>query len=93
MKKSKKIYMDYASSFMPNPSSIHSLGVIEKGKLENARKEVANILGTLPKNVIFTSGGTESNNLAIQGVVLAWHENNKLPSKKFLFKATACRRL
>ncbi|MEI6580638.1 MAG: cysteine desulfurase family protein [bacterium] len=67
-----KVYMDYAASFLPNPSSIHSLGIEAKSRLENARKEVANILSTIPENVIFTSGGTESNNLAIQGVVFAW---------------------
>jgi len=77
----KKIYMDYAASVLPNPSSIHILGVLEKRKLEKARQEVATILGTLPQNIIFNSGGTESNNLAIQGVVFAWHENNirKIP--------------
>jgi cysteine desulfurase len=62
--------MDYAASVSPNPSSIHVLGVEAKMKLQNARAEVANILKTRPEEIIFTSGGTESNNLAIQGVVL-----------------------
>ena len=75
MEKSKKIYMDYASSVTPNPSSIHAYGVEAKGKLEKARKEVAEILCTQKKNLIFTSGGTESNNLAIQGVVASYYEN------------------
>lgn len=77
MEKSKKIYMDYAASVLPNPSSIHALGVENKNKLENARKEVADILGALPKNIIFTSGGAESNNLAIQGVVWSFLEKEK----------------
>jgi cysteine desulfurase len=76
-KQKKIIYLDYAASISPNPSSIHTLGVKAKKKLEEARREVANILGARPKEIIFTSGGTESNNLAIQGVVLAWHEKNK----------------
>lgn len=63
-------YMDYASSALPNPGSIHNLGVIAKQKLVNARTTVANVLSCRPKEIIFTSGGTESNNLAIQGVVL-----------------------
>ena len=69
MEKSKQIYMDYAASVLPNPSSIHAEGVEAKRKLEKARREVALILGTQKENVIFTSGGTESNNLAIQGMI------------------------
>lgn len=76
MDKSRKIYLDYASSVLPNPSSIHAEGVEVKKKLENARKKIANILKTQANNIIFTSGGTESNNLAIQGVVFSWLENN-----------------
>ena len=56
---------------MPNPSSIHELGVITRRKLENARRHVAEVLFARPGEIIFTSGGTESNNLAIQGVVYA----------------------
>ena len=63
--------MDYAASSMPNPSSIHELGVITRRKLENARRHVAEVLFARPGEIIFTSGGTESNNLAIQGVVYA----------------------
>jgi len=74
--KPNKIYMDYSASATPNPSSIHMLGLEAKIKLQNARKEVADVLGVHPEEVIFTSGGTESNNLAIQGVVLAWHKKN-----------------
>jgi cysteine desulfurase len=45
--------------------------------LENARTETARVLGARPEEIIFTSGGTESNNLAIQGIVWAWHEKTK----------------
>ena len=72
MRKLNKIYLDYAASVKANPSSIHSAGMEAKIKLQNSRKEVANILGARLEEIIFTSGGTESNNLAIQGVVLAW---------------------
>lgn len=72
MEKSKNIYMDYAASALPNPSSIHLFGVQAKIKLQNARQEIAYILGTQRDNIIFTSGGTESNNLAIQGVVFSY---------------------
>jgi len=73
--KIRKIYLDYASSVVPNPSSIHELGVKEKLKLENSRKSVAGILGARAEEVIFTSGGTEGNNLAIQGLVFQINEN------------------
>ena len=68
------IYLDYAASVLPNPSSIHSSGMIAKKKLEEVRKEIADILKAHREEIIFTSGGTESNNLAIQGVVLACNE-------------------
>lgn len=71
-----KIYLDYAASVEANPSSIHLVGVNAKIKLQNSREEVASVLGARPEEIIFTSGGTESNNLAIQGTVLAWHEKN-----------------
>lgn len=73
---SNKIYLDYAASVEANPSSIHSFGVNVKIKLQNARKEVANVLGARPEEVIFTSGGTESNNLAIQGLLYAAQEQD-----------------
>ncbi|MFH1200717.1 MAG: cysteine desulfurase family protein [bacterium] len=79
MTKSNKIYLDYAASVEANPSSIHSVGIKAKTKLQNSRKEVADILGARSEEIIFTSGGTESNNLAIQGAVLAAVEQNFLP--------------
>ncbi len=71
-KKLKNIYLDYASSALSqsaNPGAIHELGVKEKNKLENARAKIAEILGTRRDEIIFTSGATESNNLAILGLV------------------------
>ena len=65
-KKSHNLYLDYAASVNANPSSIHTLGVEARSKLENARSGVANLLYAQPQEIIFTSGGTESNNLAIQ---------------------------
>lgn len=51
-----------------NPSSIHQEGVAARAKLEQARRTVAEVLVCQPDEIIFTSGGTESNNLAIFGV-------------------------
>jgi len=55
-----------------NPGSIHLLGVEVKKKLEQARADIAKILFAHPDEIIFTSGATESNNLAIRGVLEKW---------------------
>ncbi|MBE6755163.1 MAG: cysteine desulfurase [Ruminococcaceae bacterium] len=52
-----------------NPSSIHHLGVIAKDELDNARKIIASKLSCREDEIFFTSGGTESNNIAIFGAV------------------------
>ena len=83
-KKPKKIYLDHAASIEANPSSIHLFGVEAKRKLQNSRKEVADILGVRSEEIIFTSGGTESNNLAIQGIV--WNAIDLTPSPLSLIR-------
>jgi cysteine desulfurase len=54
-----------------NPSSVHRAGQRAKQVLEQAHQRVATLLGCMPKEVVFTSGGTEADNLAIIGTVLA----------------------
>jgi cysteine desulfurase len=54
-----------------NASSIHHFGQVAKQRLEGARRQVAALLGCTPAEICWTSGGTESNNLAIQGVLRA----------------------
>jgi cysteine desulfurase len=54
-----------------NASSIHQDGQLAKQRLEAARREVALLLGCDPKELVFTSGGTEADNLAIMGAVNA----------------------
>lgn len=54
-----------------NASSIHHFGQTAKHRLESARRQVAALLGCQATEIVFTSGGTESNNLAIQGAVRA----------------------
>ncbi|MGH6930779.1 MAG: aminotransferase class V-fold PLP-dependent enzyme, partial [Dongiaceae bacterium] len=48
-----------------NPSSVHGFGRAARARLETAREQVAALVGARPGQVIFTSGGTEANNLAI----------------------------
>ncbi len=54
-----------------NPSSTHAYGSYARQAIEEARLKVARLIGADPWEIIFTSGGTESNNLAIQGVARA----------------------
>ncbi|MFC3931669.1 cysteine desulfurase family protein [Streptococcus dentapri] len=60
-----------------NPSSLHSYGRKANHLLRDNRFTIAKILATQPKNIIFTSGGTESNNMAIQGYALANQDKGK----------------
>lgn len=57
--------LPYLTNHFGNPSSIYSYGRETRLAIENARKSVARILGVHPRNIFFTSGGTESNNTAI----------------------------
>ena len=52
-----------------NPSSIHRQGQKARQELENARRTIAGFMAASPQEFVFTSGGTESNNLAINGLV------------------------
>ena len=54
-----------------NPGSRHSLGRKARRVLEDARESLAAILGARPKEILFTSGGTESDNAAVKGVAFA----------------------
>jgi len=54
-----------------NPSSVHRAGQSARRALEQAREQVAALIGAAPRAVVFTSGGTESNNLAIFGAARA----------------------
>ena len=51
-----------------NPSSVHGFGQQARAAVDRARREVAALISARPNEVIFTSGGTEANNLAIRGV-------------------------
>lgn len=54
-----------------NPSSMHLIGRKAKGYVEAARESIAAYIGADPKEIYFTSGGTESDNWALKGVVEA----------------------
>ena len=58
----------FFSEIFGNPSSLHSAGQAARQAVDTARRTIANILGASPREIIFTSGGTESDNLALFGL-------------------------
>jgi cysteine desulfurase len=59
--------LPYIREHFGNPSSSHAFGIAARKGVENARRQVAELLNCSPAEVLFTSGGTESNNHAIKG--------------------------
>jgi len=64
----------YFSEHFGNPSSLHTVGQEARYALDEARERVAGVLNCRPREVVFTGGGTESDNAAIHGVATALHE-------------------
>ncbi|WP_174729462.1 cysteine desulfurase family protein [Mesobacillus harenae] len=68
-----KVSLDYFG----NPSSLHNLGVQAENLLSRARNQTAELLNVKPAEILFTSGGTESNNLAIKGTAMKYRSRGK----------------
>ncbi len=66
-----EVMKPYFSERFGNPSSIHSFGQEAKKAMEDARSKVASFIGAKEEEIVFTSGGTESNNAALFGVISA----------------------
>lgn len=65
--------MPYLTSQYGNPSSLHYFGQQARAAVQLARRQLAHCLGVAASDVVFTSGGTEADNLAIQGYLRANH--------------------
>jgi cysteine desulfurase len=63
--------LPYFNKFYGNPSSVYTLASKSKDAMEEARLQVAKILNAKPEEIVFTSGGTEADNLAIKGIAFA----------------------
>src|SRR5262245_49265955 len=68
--------LPYLRSRYGNPSSQHAYGQSARRAVEHAREQVAALIGATADEIVFTSGGTESNNLAVRGAVEA-HADRK----------------
>lgn len=66
-----KITLEYMTEKYGNPSSVHSFGRETRKAVEEARASVAALLGASANEIFFTSGGTESDNLALKGIAFA----------------------
>jgi len=64
-----KEMLPYFDTYYGNPSSIHQFGRKTKNAIEKARKQVAALIGAEPDEILFTSGGTESNNTIFYGII------------------------
>src|SRR5689334_25380332 len=61
--------LPYLKDDFGNASSIHYFGQRSRAAVDKARHQVAALINSRPNEIVFTSGGTESNNLAIRGVI------------------------
>ena len=69
--------LPYFSSEMGNAQSVHSFGQRAKAAVEKARREVAALINAAPSEIVFVSGGTESDNLAIRGIAEAHRDHGR----------------
>jgi cysteine desulfurase len=69
--------LPFLSGISGNASSIHQVGRAALQALDDAREQVALVLGCQPKEIVFTSGGSESINLALKGVAMALRAQGK----------------
>lgn len=67
----------FLSDFFGNPQSRHAFGAAPRQAIEEARTQVASLIGCAPREIIFTASGSEANNLAIQGLLNAYPKRGK----------------
>lgn len=73
----REAMLPYLGKEYGNPSSIHSTGRDAREAVERARRQLASLINTSPRRIIFTGGGSEADNLAIKGVALARRKRGK----------------
>ena len=62
------VYYETTKKYFANPNSVHKLGLEAKELLDKSTNNIAKNLNVLPEEIIYTSGATESNNLAVKGI-------------------------
>lgn len=81
----KELIDKYTYDFYGNPGGLHNFGMIANKAIEKAREQVAVALNAKPENIIFTSGGSESNTLVIMGLAdhLRKHHQNHIITTQY----------
>ena len=69
--------MPYFREAFGNPSSIHRFGQKAESAVDEAREKIASVLGCRPDEIVFTSGGSEADNLALRGAMTARKDSTK----------------
>lgn len=72
-----KKMVPYLTKYFGNPASLHGIGLQARAAVENAREQVAELIHADPKGIIWTSGATEANNLAIRGAAHFYQRKGK----------------
>ena len=72
-----KTFANISTEYIANPNASHALGKEAKIRLDEATESIAHLLGVKKSEVIYTSGATESNNLAIKGIAHKYKRNGK----------------
>ena len=87
--------LPYLTTYYGNPSSMHNFGGQLRYKVDRAREQIAALLGCEPEEIIFTSGGTESDNTAINGILALNRTKRHIITARTEHPAvrTTCRRL
>lgn len=70
-------YMEASIKYPGNPNSLHKLGIEAKNLIEKSTHQIAQILNVKDDEIIYTSGSSESNNLAIKGIALMYQNRGK----------------
>ena len=70
-------YTKVCRDFIGNPNSLHKLGLDAKKVIDASTKQIAKILNVKPSEIIYTSGASEANNMAIKGVVSKYSNRGK----------------
>ena len=76
--------LPYLTQYWQNPSSIYVEAQATRQAIDQSRNKIADLIGAQPSEIIFTSGGTESNTLALRGVIAA----SQLSDKHIVSSAT-----
>lgn len=70
-------FVEASRRYPGNPNSLHKLGVEANKMIDKATEQVANLLKVKPQEIIYTSGSSESNNLALKGIAFKYQNRGK----------------